>query len=88
MGMTLIALFLAAATAFAAAPVRTIELVNGADYRVNGAPVRSAGSGDFKEVLVHPEDPGLVVKVFYNKWGPSIPEKRLEVANIGRLAQA
>ncbi len=69
----------------AAAPVRSIEMI-GDGYLINGAQAAGIGSGDFKEVLLHPADPGLVVKVFYNKWTSSIPEKRLEVANIERLA--
>jgi hypothetical protein len=85
--MTILAVLLLVAlpSLNAAPPVRSIAMV-GDGYVINGAPAAGIGSGDFKEVLLHPADPGLVVKVFYNKWTSSVPEKRLEVANIARLA--
>lgn len=82
---TLAVLLLVALPALnAAPPVRSIEMI-GDGYLINGAPAAGIGSGDFKEVLLHPADPSLVVKVFYNKWTSSVPEKRLEVSNIERL---
>jgi hypothetical protein len=86
--MALLAAVLLAVCASAAEPVRSIELLPGGSYQINALPAPYVGSGDFKEVLAHPRDSGLVVKVFYNKWAPSLPEKRLEVANIRALEAA
>lgn len=73
------ALVLLSAPAFAQ-PVKSISLEGG--FTVNGAPAQRTGLGTYKDVLVHPQDPDLVVKVFGHNWAESIPEKRLEVANI------
>lgn len=81
-------LLLLAASAFAAEPVRSIELLPGPSFLINGAYASPLGSGDFKTALVHPADPQLAVKVFSDKWTPSIQEKRLEVANIRALEAA
>ena len=58
---------------------RTIGGGGGA-YAINGLPASYVGSGDFKEVLLLPASPGLVVKVFYAKDNSSSPEMRREAA--------
>jgi hypothetical protein len=75
----------APAAAAAAFPVKAIGF-DGDDYSVNGRPAPSVGSGDFKEVVAHPEDPELVVKVFYSKWASSVPEMRREAADVALLS--
>lgn len=69
-----------AASPASAQPVKSISLEGG--FSVNGVSAQRAGLGTYKDVLVHPQDPDLVVKVFGHNWAESIPEKRLEVANI------
>lgn len=64
--------------------VRSIEKT-AAGWLVNGKPVRELGSGSFKRTLEHPDDPELVVKVYWG-WGQRAPaEMRSERE---RLAQA
>ncbi len=84
----LLPVLFALSQAFAAEPVRSIELLPAGGYAINGAPAPVIGFGSFKDVVVHPRDPQLVVKVFNSQWGPSVAEKRLEVANIAALATA
>ncbi|MBI5247773.1 MAG: hypothetical protein HY923_11395 [Elusimicrobia bacterium] len=79
------ALVLACSSSAVAAPmVRSIGLYGGG-YLINGLPAAYVGSGDFKEVLQLPADPGLVVKVFYADTTSSAPEMRREVAAIRAL---
>lgn len=59
--------------------VRSISL-HGGLYAINGLPAAYIGSGDFKEVLMLPASPGLVVKVFYAKNESSAPDMRREAA--------
>lgn len=65
-------------------PVASIES-RGDDFAVNGRAARYVGSGDFKEVVRHPTDPDLVVKIFYAKWASSVPESLREAADVRRL---
>ncbi len=74
----------AAAARAAAAPVSAIGL-EGDAYSVNGRPASVVGWGDFKEVVEHPDDPELVVKIFYSKWTSSVPEMLREVGDVSRL---
>lgn len=81
----LLALALAAASPAARAqPVRSIELP-GRVYQVNGAPAQLLGFGTYKDVLVHPQDSGLVVKVFRNNLADGLTEKRAEVSALKTL---
>lgn len=64
--------------------VRSISVRAGA-YAINGLPAAYAGSGDFKEVLLLPSNPDLVVKVFYAKIESSAPAMRIEAAAIKAL---
>ena len=64
--------------------VRSIGLRAGT-YAINGLPAAYAGSGDFKEVLLLPSNPNLVVKVFYAKVESSAPAMRIEAAAIKAL---
>lgn len=82
----LAAVLLSCALGASAEPVKSISLNGG--FSVNGVSAQRIGLGTYKDVLVHPADPDLVVKVFGHNWAPSIPEKRLEVANIGLVAPA
>jgi len=68
-----------------AAMVRSIGL-RGSGYLINGGLAAYAGSGDFKEVLLLPADPGLVVKVFYAKAESSVPVMLQETAALKVLA--
>lgn len=80
------ALALACSSPSVAAPlVRSIGL-HGGGYAINGLPAAYLGSGDFKEVLRLPDNPGLVVKVFYADKASSAPEMRREVAALQALA--
>jgi hypothetical protein len=74
----------AAVSAPAPLPVSSVES-RGDDFAVNGRAARYVGSGDFKEVVGHPTDPDLVVKIFYAKWASSVPESRREAADIRLL---
>lgn len=67
-----------------ATSVQSIRL-RGDAYAINGRQAAYAGSGDFKEVLVHPADAALVVKVFYAKAASSVPELRREAAALKAL---
>lgn len=87
MRLLLIALLAFAAPAGAAPRVVSIARA-GQGFRINGLPARVIGSGDFKEVLLHPQDPDLVVKLFYAKRGSSVPELKRELADIARLGPA
>lgn len=73
-----------AAVPSAAAIVASIGVRGGA-YAINGQAAAAVGSGDFKEVLALPSDPGLVVKVFYAKNSSSAPEMLREAAALRRL---
>ena len=70
-------------------PVRSVEYAGG-KYLVNSRAAERLGFGSFKDVLLHPEDPGLDVKVFYREFRhqSSLDEKRLEVRNIRLLEKA
>ena len=50
----------------AAEGIKTIDGSRRDAFKVNGAEVRKVGAGGSKDVLVHPDDPSLVVKVFLN----------------------
>lgn len=65
--------------------VQTVD-VSAGKYAVNGLPARDLGSGNSKDVVLHPQDPDLVVKVFHGRWLESLPEKRLEQSQIALLA--
>ena len=65
--------------------VRTVE-VNAGRYRVNGLPAADLGSGNSKDVVLHPQDSDMVVKVFHGRFLPSLSEKRLDQASIALLA--
>ena len=78
------ALLACSAPSAGAAMVRSIGVQGGA-YAINGLPAACAGSGDFKEVLLLPANPGLVVKVFYAKDASSAPEMRREAAALKAL---
>lgn len=79
------ALLLAWSSSAAAAPmVRSIGVRSGV-YAINGMPAIYAGSGDFKEVLLLPSNPDLVVKVFYAKSESSAPAMRMEAAALKTL---
>jgi hypothetical protein len=67
-----------------AQPVRSIELP-GRIYQVNGAPAQLLGFGTYKDVLIHPAQSDLVVKVFRNNFGDSLAEKRAEVKALATL---
>lgn len=67
--------------------VQTVD-VSAGKYRVNGLPAVDLGSGNSKDVVMHPQNPDLVVKVFHGRWLESLPEKRLEQSQIALLAPA
>lgn len=67
--------------------VQAVDVTAGR-YRVNGLPAADLGSGNSKDVLLHPQNPDLVVKVFHGRWLESIPEKRLEQSQIALLTPA
>lgn len=71
-------------SASGASLVRAISLRGGL-YGINGLPAAYLGSGDFKEVLLLPANPSLVVKVFYAKNESSVPVMRQEVAALKAL---
>lgn len=68
-------------------PVRSVEYKD-RRWRVNGREASLLGFGSFKDAVVHPEDPGLAVKLFYRDFRShsSLDEKREEVRNIRLLA--
>ena len=67
--------------------VRTVDVAAG-KYQVNGLPAADLGFGNSKDVVMHPQNPDLVVKVFHGRYLESIPEKRLEQSQIALLAPA
>src|SRR5579859_2255801 len=67
-------------------PVRSIAVGRGDYYLINRRPAPYLGSGDYKEVLMHPDSADHVVKVFYGKNGQSVPEQRRELRKIRLLA--
>lgn len=79
----LAAVLLLAATLAGAQPVKTASVKGG--FSVNGIPTQSLGLGTYKQVLLHPQDPELVVKLFVSPFAESLPEKRREVRDIRAL---
>jgi hypothetical protein len=70
----------------AAAPVTSIIAVPGQGYTVNGVQTQMLGFGSFKDVVVHPANQDLVVKVFPGRMGSNgIQEKRWEVYALKKL---
>ncbi len=74
----------------ASAPVRSISRGESRrDWTVNGRPAERLSAGGFKEVLIHPSDAGLVIKLFSLTGGKdaagSRSEMRLEMRNLEPL---
>lgn len=61
----------------------------GEGWEVDGRPVKRLSAGGFKEVLLHPSDPNVVIKLFsVTNAGDSVgslSEKRLEMRNLAPL---
>ncbi len=61
-------------------------------WTVDGLPARRLSGGGFKEVLIHPLDSSLVIKLFSEIGAKdaagSLAEKRLELRNLGPLLRA
>jgi len=63
----------------------------GGGWEVDGVPARRLNAGGFKEVLIHPSDQNLVIKLFAlagaNDAAGSLSEKRREMRNLSPLLE-
>lgn len=87
MKVLLAAFALTLALSARAQEVRSLAM-DGRQYVVNGLPSLMLGLGTYKDVLMHPQDPDFVVKVFRNNMAPSLPEQRAELASVRQLQPA
>jgi hypothetical protein len=74
----------AAASAAAPQAVQSLSMMGGA-YSVNGLKATELGFGSFKTVVLHPQAPEAVVKIFSDKYGSGVTEKRNELAQLALL---
>ena len=82
-----VSLRIPAAAASAAPAVQSLSLTGGV-YAVNGLKATELGFGCFKTVVMHPQAPEAVVKVFSDKYGSGVAEKTRELAQLALLPPA
>lgn len=82
-----VSLRIPAAAASAAPAVQSLSLTGGV-YAVNGLKAAELGFGCYKTVVMHPQAPEAVVKIFSDKYGSGVTEKRNELAQLALLPAA
>ena len=67
--------------------VRSVEAAGaGRQYSINAVPALALSlEGTYKSVVVHPEDPQMVVKIFDGRYGSMPAEQKRELADVARL---